>query len=112
MAEISNLTDAAFGWEGAVSGAVSLCKMMLILSDWDYIKSIFRVYFILCLSLLLSGIFLSASSSAHSSFVLVYENIIAGGHPLFNMLLPLCFMHFSHDVEQDTYFIDTIYNLL
>lgn len=53
VAEMSHLTDAASGWEGGESRAMGLCKMKLILSDWDYIKSTFKVYF-LSLSLSLS----------------------------------------------------------
>ncbi len=54
MAEMSNLTDAVSGWEGGESRAMSLCKMKLILSDWDYIKSTFKVYLTDSLSLSLS----------------------------------------------------------
>lgn len=77
MAEMSNLTDAASGWEGGESRAMGLCKMKLILSDWDYIKSTFKVHFIL--SLFLSRIVASAISafpSVQSFFFLACKEIL------------------------------------
>lgn len=76
VAEMSNLTDAASGWEGGESRAVGLCKMNLILSDWDYIKSTFKMYFILSLSLcfvVASAISLTASPHALCIFCIILE---------------------------------------
>lgn len=76
VAEMSNLTDAASGWEGGESRAVGLCKMNLILSDWDYIKSTFKMYFILSLSVLWSLLlFLSPPLLMRSVFSVFYLNI-------------------------------------
>lgn len=107
MAEMSNLTDAASGWEGAVSGAVVLCKMKLILSDWDYIKSIFKVYFILSLSLSFSLLFFSPPLLLRIHLLYSYMKTLSPG----DILFLTCFSRF-YDVEQDTYFIGTIQNLL
>lgn len=73
VAEMSNLTDAASWWEGGESRAVGLCKMKLILSDWDYIKSTFKMYFILSLSLAIS---LTASPHALCFFHFFTRDIL------------------------------------
>lgn len=77
MAEMSNLTDAASGWEGGESRAVGLCKMKLILSDWDYIKSTFKVYFILSLYLIVAS-YISASPSV-LCFCVYIRNTLSSG---------------------------------